>query len=374
MSLDRAKNVVESVTELIGNTPLVKLSSSLREVPAGGWLRDRGFKAPSFSLKSELYAKVESLNPGGSVKDRIALKIIEGAEKSGRLKPGGLIIEATSGNTGAGLAMVAATRGYKCVFVMPDKMSAEKVNALRAYGAKVVVSPMVEPHDPSYYVNFAKRLAAETPGAFLANQFFNPDNPLAHFESTGPEIWDQMETRIDAFFAGMGTGGTFTGTSRFLKQQSSTIKTIGVDPVGSIYHGLVTNKKAGPVGSYLVEGVGEDMVPGTIDLSLADDCVFVNDQEAMSATQMLARSEGLLVGGSCGMAFFGAVQYLAWHEGQGGRPMRAVVILPDSGSRYLSKVFNDPWLRKQNVDPVWGSSRNPGSVEYLPNARLIEGV
>jgi len=374
MSWGSSKNVVDSVTQLIGHTPLVKLSRSLREVPTGTWLRSKGFKAASFSLKSELYAKVEYLNPGGSVKDRIALKIIDAAEQKGLLKPGGTIVEATSGNTGAGLAMVAATRGYKCVFVMPDKMSAEKVNALRAYGAKVIVSPMVEPTHPDYYGNYAKRLAGEIPGSFHADQFFNPDNPLAHFETTGPEIWDQMEGKIDHFYASMGTGGTFTGTARFLKTMNPSMKAIGLDPVGSIYYGLVHDKKPSPVSAYLAEGVGEDMLPGSIDLSLADDCVYVNDQESFSATQMLARTEGLLLGGSCGLAFFGAIQSLAWHESQGAKPARAVVILPDSGSRYLSKVFNDPWLSKNKIDPSWGTSKSAGSVEYLPNARIIEGV
>jgi len=374
MSSDPSKKVVDSVTELIGRTPLIRLKRSLRDIPTGVWLRGKGFKAPSFTLRSEVFAKVEYLNPGGSVKDRIALTIIKGAEQAGLLKPGGVIVEATSGNTGAGLALVAATRGYRCVFVMPDKMSAEKVNALRAYGAKVVVSPMVEPDHPDYYCNAAKRLSQQIPGAFLANQYFNPDNPRAHFETTGPEIWEQMDEKVDHFFAGMGTGGTFTGTARFLKSKNPALKAVGLDPVGSIYYGLFHDKKASPVQPYLTEGVGEDMVPGTIDLALADDCVFVNDQESISATQMLARSEGLLVGGSCGLAFFGAVQYLAWRESQGMNPGRGVVILPDSGSRYLTKVFNDPWLEKQNVNPAWGSTRNTGSVEYLPNARVIEGV
>lgn len=374
MSSGSSKNVVDSVTQLIGHTPLVKLGRSLREVPIGIWLRSKGFTAPSFSLKSELYAKVEYLNPGGSVKDRIALKIIDSAEQKGLLKPGGTIVEGTSGNTGAGLAMVAATRGYKCVFVMPDKMSAEKVNALRAYGAQVVVSPVVEPEHPDYYVNAAKRLASEIPNSFLADQFFNANNPLTHFETTGPEIWDQMDGKIDQFFASMGTGGTFTGSARFLKTKNPTMKAIGLDPVGSIYYGLIHDNKPSSVASYLTEGVGEDMVPGTIDLSLADDCVYVNDQESFSATQMLARTEGLLVGGSCGLAFFGAIQWLAWFEGQGGKASRSVVVLPDSGSRYLSKIFNDPWLSKHKIDPSWGSLKSAGSVRYLPNARIIEGV
>jgi cystathionine beta-synthase len=253
-------------------------------------------------------------------------------------------------------------------------MSAEKVNALKAYGARVVISPMVEPDHEHYYCNVAKRIASEIPGAFLANQYFNPDNPRAHFETTGPEIWGQTQGKVTHFFAGMGTGGTFSGTARFLKSKNSAIKNIGIDPDGSIYYGMVTENRPSPAASYLTEGVGEDMMPGTVDLSLADDCIQVNDQEAFAATQMLARNEGLLVGGSCGLAYYGAVQSLAWYESQGGKPAHAVVILPDSGSRYLSKVFNDPWLDKQKINPAWGTQRNTGGVEYLPNSRKIEGV
>jgi cystathionine beta-synthase len=374
MTGNPSKNVFDSVAQIIGKTPLIRLNRSLKQIPTGSWLKSQGFDKPFFELKSELYAKVEYLNPGGSVKDRIALSIIEGAEKSGKLKAGGTIVEATSGNTGAGLAMMAAIRGYSCVFVMPDKMSAEKINALRAYGAKVVISPLVEPDHEHYYCNAAKRIAQEIPNAFLADQYFNPDNPRAHFETTGPEIWDQMDHKLDYFFAGMGTGGTFTGTARYLKEQNKNIKAIGLDPVGSIYHGLVTQGVPSEAAPYLLEGVGEDMIPGTIDIKLADGCVSINDQESFAATQMLAQREGLLVGGSCGMAFYGAVQYLGWIESQGTSAGRAVVILPDSGSRYLSKVFNDPWLNEKGLDPSWAGHRGTGEVQYLPEARRVEGV
>jgi cystathionine beta-synthase len=369
------KRIYDSIAQLVGCTPIVKLNASLRDVPTGQWLRKKGFKAPHFNLESQVFAKIEFLNPGGSVKDRIALSIIEGAERAGLLKAGGTIVEATSGNTGAGLAMIAATKGYKCIFVMPDKMSAEKINALRAYGAKVVISPLVEPEHELYYCNVAKKIAQETPNCFLANQYFNPDNPRAHFETTGPEIWEQFEGDLDFYMAGMGTGGTFSGTAKFLKSQKSSLKCIGIDPVGSIYYGLATEKKPSEVRPYLVEGVGEDMMPGTMDLSLVDGAVYVNDEEAFAATQILARKEGILVGGSCGMAFFGALQYLAWHESQGGKPGKALVILPDSGSRYLSKVFNDVWLKQQGLALHWGSQvLKSTAIEYLPQARRIEGV
>lgn len=368
-------HVYDSVAQLVGKTPMVKLKASLLNLPAGLWLRKQGFKGSHFSLKSDLYAKVEFLNPGGSVKDRIALSIIEGAEKSGLLKKGGTIVEATSGNTGAGLAMVAATKGYNCVFVMPDKMSAEKINALRAYGAKVVIAPLVEPEHEHYYCNVAKKLAQEIPNAFLANQYFNPDNPRAHFETTGPEIWKQCESQLNYYFAGMGTGGTFSGTARYLKSQNKNVQCVGIDPVGSIYYGLATEKKPSEALSYLVEGVGEDMMPGTMDLSLVDGAVYVNDEESFAATQILARKEGLLVGGSCGMAFYGAAQYLALKESQGANPGMGVVILPDSGSRYLSKVFNDVWIKKQGLNLSWGEEVfDAAPVEYLPKARKVEGV
>ena len=375
MTQNASKNVWNSAVELIGRTPLVKLNRSLKKIPVGVTLSSRGFAPQPFDLKSEVFAKVEFFNPGGSVKDRIALKILNEAEKQGLLTPGCTVVEATSGNTGAGLAVIAAVRGYKTVFVMPDKMSAEKINALRAYGAKVVITPTaVEPTHPDYYCNVAKRIAESTPGAFLANQYFNPNNPAAHYETTGPEIWDQMDGKIDVFVAGIGTGGTMTGTARYLRSKNPNIQIVAVDPVGSIYTGLVLDKKPSPAGSYFVEGVGEDMIPGSIDLSLPNDCIAVNDEESFASTRMLAQSEGLLVGGSCGFAFFGATQYLALAEKKLGRPLRAVVLLPDSGSRYLSKVFNPAWLNQKNIKSSWPDLNLGGEVEFLPAAKAIEGV
>ncbi len=370
-----SEHVYESVEELIGNTPLVRLRNSLKAVPAGRWLKAKSPSAGAADIKSEVFVKLEMMNPGGSVKDRIAVSIVDAAEKSGALKPGGTIVEATSGNTGAGLAVVAASRGYKAIFVMPDKMSAEKVNALRAFGAQVVISPSgVSPNDPNYYCNVAKRLSQEVPNGFHANQYFNPDNPRAHFESTGPEIWEQMQGKIDVFFAGIGTGGTLSGTAKFLRTKNPNIKVVAIDPHGSIYTGHLKEGKASPLIPYLVEGIGEDMIPGSMDLNAPTECVTVHDDESFSATRMLAQREGLLVGGSCGSAFFGAAQYLRLHEISGGNPLRAVVLLPDSGSRYLSKVFNDPWLEKNNVSSSWGGETMGGKVEYLPNSKKIDGV
>ena len=369
-----SKKLYQSMEELIGQTPVVRLNNAVKDLPVGQWLKGELPQAATYSLKSELYAKIEFMNPAGSVKDRVALSIINGAEKRGELKPGGTIVEATSGNTGAGLALVAALRGYKCIFVMPDKMSAEKINSLRAYGAKVMVCPCVEPeHEHSYY-NVARRLSEEADNGYLANQYFNPDNPKAHVETTGPEIWDAFGNDLDVYFAGLGTGGTFSGTSKFLKEKNADLKCVGIDPVGSLYYGLIREKKESPVHNYLTEGVGEDFIPGTVDLTLADDCVQISDAESFAATQMLARKEGLLVGGSCGMAFYGAAQWLAHHELKGGAPLKGMVILPDSGSRYLSKVFNDAWLKENEMSTDWPESGSPGAVEYVANARNVPGV
>ena len=367
--------VYNSAIELMAYTPLVRLGRSLVQIPVGEWLAKKCPKAASFTLKSEVFAKIEFLNPGGSVKDRIAKKIIESAEKSGRLKPGGTIVEATSGNTGAGLAVVAAVKGYKTVFVMPDKMAAEKINALLAFGSKVVITPSkVGPDDPDYYCNVARRLNKEIPGSLLTDQYFNPENPGAHFESTGPEIWDQMDSRIDVFAAGIGTGGTLSGTAKFLKSKNLKIRIVAIDPKGSIYTSLIEEgKKTVPV-PYLVEGIGEDMIPGTMDLKMVDDVVTVNDVESFAATRMLAQREGLLVGGSCGSAFMGLVEFLMKHELDGGAPLRAVVLLPDGGNRYLSKVFNEQWLSNSQALGEWSGMKLGGVVEYLPSAKKIVGV
>jgi cystathionine beta-synthase len=365
----------KSVLEIIGKTPVVKLNNSVREIPPSAWLLNEHPDARPWTLKSELWAKVEFFNPGGSVKDRIALKIVEEAEKRGDLKPGGTIVEATSGNTGAGLAIVAAIKGYRSVFVMPDKMSPEKINALRAYGSNVVVCPTnVEPESPDSYYSVARRLSKEIPNAILANQYHNPDNPRAHYETTGPEIWADFGAELDVYAAGLGTGGTFCGVTKFLKEKNPKLKAVGVDPVGSLYYGLVKEKKASPIHSYLIEGVGEDFMPSTMDISMVDDCVQVTDREGFAATRVLATHEGLLVGGSCGMAFYGAAQYLVRHEMKGGKPLKALVILPDSGSRYLSKVFNPAWIQKNNIDIRWTGSQSNARVEFLPTAKKIEGV
>ncbi len=368
--------VVTNLIELIGQTPLVQLQKTARVLPSGTHRFEINLPVGT-PLKSKLFAKVEFFNPGGSVKDRIAKRIIEGAERQGLLKPGGTVVEATSGNTGAGLAVVAAIKGYRAVLVMPDKMSSEKINALRAFGAKVVIVPSanIHPEHPDYYCNVAKRLSQSIPGAFLANQYFNPDNPLAHYETTGPEIWQQMNGKVDLFFAGVGTGGTMSGTAKYLKEKNSALKAIAVDPDGSIYAGLIQNKKPSQVKPYLVEGIGEDMMPGTMDLNFVDDVIVAGDKESFAATQLLAQQEGLLVGGSCGSAFYGAIQYLAQHESRGGKPLNAVVLLPDSGSRYLSKVFNDQWLSSKDVKVNWENvGLRIGEVEYLPSANKVDGV
>ncbi len=371
-----SSNVFDSVEQMIGRTPLVKLKNSLKRVPVGIWQKEKDPTAQVRDLKSELYAKVEFTNPGGSAKDRIAKKIIDDAEKDGRLKPGGTIVEATSGNTGAGLAVLAAIRGYKTVFCMPDKISAEKINSLRAYGSKVVISPVSShPDSPEYYCNVARRIAAETPNACLANQYFTPSNPNAHYETTGPEIWEQMNGKIDFVAAGIGTGGTLSGTAKFLREQNPKLKVIALDPVGSIYRSVIETGKADEAGTYLVEGVGEDILPGTMDLKIVDHVINVNDEESFRAARMLAQVEGLLVGGSCGLAMFGILQYLANYESKGGAPMRGVVILPDSGSRYLSKVFNDPWLKQNSVNAsTWAGITLGGDVEFIGNCKTIPGI
>lgn len=359
----------------MGSTPLVKLRRSTQSIPTPQWLKKRGFNEPRFSIRGTLLAKVEFFNPGGSVKDRIARNIVDQAEKKGLLKPGGTLVEATSGNTGAGLAVVAAARGYKAIFVMSDKMSAEKVNALRAFGARVVITPnAVHPDSPLYYCNVAKKIARETPGAFLADQYFNEDNPKAHELTTGPEIWEQTSGDLDFFAAGIGTGGTLSGTARFLKNKSPGLDIVAIDPVGSIYESAIKTKKIGEMTPYLVEGVGEDMIPGTMDMNLPTEVVTVNDVEAFAATRMLAQMEGILVGGSCGMAFLGAAQFMALKEKQLGRPLRGVVLLPDSGSRYLSKIFNPSWLNERKVNSAWGDLPLGGDVEFLPEAIRIPGV
>lgn len=365
-----------SIDQMIGHTPLLKLKASLLKIPTSDWLKSKGFNEAHFSLSSTVFAKVEYFNPGGSVKDRIALSIIDGAEKAGKLKAGGTIVEATSGNTGAGLAMLAAARGYKAIFCMPDKMSAEKINALRAYGAKVVITPNdVGPEHPEYYCNVASRMAKEIPGAFLADQFYNQDNVLAHYQTTGPELWEQTQGKIDVFAAGIGTGGTLSGTAKFLKEKNPQVKILAVDPVGSIYAEYIrTGVKVSP-DKYLVEGVGQNKIPGTMNVKIVDEVISVNDHMSFGATRMLAQKEGLLVGGSCGTAWYALVQYMKFLEISEKRSnLVGVVLLPDSGSRYLSKVFNPKWIRENKVNETWCDESLGGDFEYVGAAKKVEGV
>jgi cystathionine beta-synthase len=277
------------------------------------------------------------------MKDRMVLHMIENAERRGELKPGGTIVEATSGNTGSALAMVAAVRGYKCIFVMPDKMSQEKIASLRAWGAKVIVCPTaVEPDDPRSYYSVAKRIAQETPNCFYANQYHNPDNPGGHYASTGPELFEQTGGEIDVLCVGMGTGGTATGTGRYLKEKKPSIQIVGVDPVGSLYYDYVKTGRITKPFTYKVEGIGEDFLPSTIDLQILDEIIRVDDRECFLMTRDLVRLEGLYVGGSSGAAVAGALKYAR----QTQRKENIVVILPDSASKYLSKIFNDDWMRE----------------------------
>jgi cystathionine beta-synthase len=327
------QGALEDISKAVGNTPIVRLG----RVTAG--------------LSVEIYVKCEFLNPGGSHKDRLAANMLRRAEESG-LKPGGTIVEATSGNTGASLALLAAIRGYKCVFVMPDKMSQEKLSHLRAFGARVVVCPTaVEPDDPRSYYQVAQRLARETPNCFHANQYHNPANPEAHYLSSGPEIWRQTGGDFEVFCAGMGTGGTVSGTGKFLREHKASIKIVGIDPVGSLYYDFVKTGRVTKPFSYKVEGIGEDFFPTTMNLGILDDIVRVDDKECFLMTRDLTRLEGLFVGGSGGAAVAGAAKYARGMAERGeatveGRPARILVFLADAGHKYLSKIFSDDWMRE----------------------------
>ncbi len=319
----------DSVLPTIGWTPLIRLG----RIGAG--------------LRTPIYGKAEYANPGGSVKDRIGLKIIEDAEQRGELKPGGVIVEGTSGNTGVGLALAAALKGYRCIFTMPDKMTQEKVRLLKAYGAEVVITPTAVPPDhPDNYVNKAKQIVKETPGAILANQFYNQVNPQAHYETTGPEIWTQTEGKVTHFVAGAGTGGTVSGTGKYLKEKKASIKVIAGDPQGSLYTGFSMSKKLGDGYPYKVEGIGGDKIPSTIWFDYVDEFRQVPDRDAFSMARRLAREEGMLVGGSAGLNVALALEVARELDD----PAACVVtILCDTGERYLSKVFDDAWMQENQL-------------------------
>ena len=312
--------VLDTFLDAMGHTPLVRLGRVARDVPG------------------TVLAKLEMLNPGGSVKDRIGLRMIEAAERNGHLRPGGTIVEPTSGNTGHGLAIAAAIRGYRCIFVMPDKMSQEKVALLRAYGAEVVITPTaVAPESPESYYKVADRLTEEIPGAFQPNQYYNQENPKAHYETTGPEIWEQTEGRIDALVAGVGTGGTITGIGRYLKERKPDVLIVGADPEGSLF-----SAPEEPARPYLVEGIGEDFWPQTFDPSVVDRYVRVSDRDSFLWARRITREEGILVGGSSGTALFAALEV----GRELGPEATIVVIFPDTGRNYLSKLYSETWMRQ----------------------------
>ena len=350
----------ESLLELIGNTPLVRLTSVTAHLPKE--------TAPL------VLAKVEYFNPGGSVKDRIAVRMVDAAEQAGELMPGATIVEPTSGNTGVGLALVAQQRGYRCIFVCPDKVSGDKINVLRAYGAEVVVCPTaVAPEDPRSYYSVSDRLARETPGGWKPDQYANVNNPRSHYETTGPEIWDQTDGRVTHFVAGVGTGGTISGVGRYLKERGP-VRIVGADPEGSVYSG-------GTGRPYLVEGVGEDFWPTTYDREVCDEIVAVSDADSFSMTRRLAREEGLLVGGSCGMAVAAALQIAE----RAGPEDVIVVLLPDGGRGYLSKIFSDEWMADYGflesteastvLDVLQGKSGGtPSLVHVHPNETVREAI
>lgn len=320
--------IYNNILETIGNTPIVKINKSVPVSP------------------HNYFAKVEFFNPGSSVKDRIALKIIEEAEKRGQLKPRGTVVEATSGNTGVGLAMVCAVKGYKCIITIPDKMSSEKINTLKSFGAEVIVTPAgVAPDDPRSHYSVAKEYVAKIPGAFLANQFHNPDNVKVHYEITGPEIWDQMGGKIDIFVAGVGTGGTISGVGKFLKEKNPNIKVISPDPIGSILYDVHKyGEPKDPPGPYEVEGIGEDMVPENTHFNVIDAFIKTEDKEIFNLSRKLLKEDGLFIGPSSGAALLAALRYTQDIK----EPKNVVVLFPDSGAKYLSKAYNDEWMKSKN--------------------------
>ncbi len=331
MTVERNRKPYDNVLDTIGWTPLIRLHRVTR------------------GIRTPVYGKAEFFNPGGSVKDRIGLPIIERAEREGKLKPGGTIVEGTSGNTGVGLAIAAALKGYRCIFTLPDKMSQEKVRLLKAFGAEVIITPTAVPPDhPDNYVMMAKRIAHETPNAILANQFYNEANPQAHYDTTGPELWEQTEGRITHFVAAAGTGGTLSGVGRYLKEKNPGIKIIAGDPVGSILADLwrTKGKSHGEGAPYKVEGIGQDKLPGTLDLSVIDDYVTVSDKDAFTMARRLTREEGLFVGGSAGLIAHVALQVARTIDDPNAL---VVTFLCDTGERYLSKLYNDEWMRENQL-------------------------
>lgn len=332
--------VFDNILDTIGNTPIVRLPRLNRGV------------------KPALLAKLEMFNPGNSVKDRIGLRMIRDAEERGLLQRGGTIVEPTSGNTGTGLAIAAAILGYKCVFVMPDKVSLEKISLLKAYGAEVVTTPTAVPREsPESYYSVADRLTREIPGAFQPNQYFNPGNPRAHFETTGPEIWRQLDGKIDVFVAGVGTGGTISGTGHFLKSKNPDLLVVGADPEGSLY----TGDQARP---YKVEGIGEDFMPGTMDMNVVDEWVTVSDRNSFETARRITREEGILVGGSGGTAMWAALEVAKRLD----ESKTILVLLPDTGRGYLSKLYNDAWLRENGFLDRLPSRPACASLSTVPTA------
>ncbi|MHA1123067.1 MAG: cystathionine beta-synthase [Candidatus Heimdallarchaeota archaeon] len=358
------QQIANSILDLIGNTPLLKLTKLTR------------------GLNCNILAKLEFLNPGGSVKDRIGIAMIEAAEKQGIIEPGFIIVEPTSGNTGVGLALAALVKGYKMIFTLPDKMSQEKIDLLRAFGAKVIVTPTaVAPDHPSNYVKVAERIVKETPNSFMPNQYFNQSNPQAHYQTTGPEIWEQTAGRIDVLVSTMGTGGTISGTSRYLKEKNSNLKVVGVDPEGSLYHHEFYGTK-GQVHPYKVEGIGEDFLPSTLNLKIVDEIITVTDKEAFLTARRLSQEEGIFSGGSAGAAVFAALQVAKkMNENQ-----NIVVILPDTGRNYIHKLYSDEWMtekgflesKKERIpvrDLLEAKVRRIKKLIYIdPDSKVLEAI